>query len=47
MKLIDVKRQEQFKKEIETADGLVTKALDARKEKAAKADKQQSGIVMK
>ena len=38
---------EEFKKEIETADGLVTKALDARKEKAAKADKQNSGIVMK
>ena len=38
---------EEFKKEIETADGLVTKALDARKEKAAKADKSNSGIVMK
>ena len=38
---------EAFKKEIEIADGLVTKALDARKEKAAKADKQAGGIVMK
>lgn len=38
---------EEFKKEVEMADGLVTKALDARKEKAAKADKQGSGIVAK
>lgn len=38
---------EEFKKDVETADGLVTKALDARKEKAAKADKQGSGIVSK
>ena len=38
---------EEFKKEVETADALVTKALDARKEKAAKADKQGSGIVTK
>ena len=38
---------EEFKKEIETADGLVTKALDARKVKAEKANAQSSGIVAK
>ena len=39
--------QEEFKKEIETADGLVTKALEARKVKNEKANQQNSGIVMK
>ncbi len=39
--------QEEFKKEVEIADGLVTKALDARKVKAEKANQSQSGIVMK
>lgn len=38
---------EEFKKEVEIADGLVTKALDARKVKAEKANQSQSGIVMK
>jgi len=38
---------EEFKKEIEIADGLVTKALDARKVKNEKANQQNSGIVMK
>jgi Tetratricopeptide repeat len=37
---------DEYKKEIETADGLVTKALDARKVKAEKADKA-NGIVQK
>lgn len=38
---------EEYKKEIETADSLVTKALDARKVKNEKANKQNSGIVAK
>ena len=38
---------EDYKKEIETADGLVTKALDARKVKNEKANQQNSGIVAK
>ena len=37
---------EEFKKEIDTADGYITKALDARKIKAEKADKS-NGIVNK
>jgi len=38
---------EEFKKEIEIADGLVTKALDARKVKNEKANQQSGGIVAK
>ena len=38
---------EEFKKEIETADGLVTKALNARKVKNEKANQQSGGIVAK
>ncbi|HEY3742874.1 MAG TPA: tetratricopeptide repeat protein [Bryobacteraceae bacterium] len=38
---------DEYKKEIETADSLVTKALDARKVKNEKANKQNSGIVAK
>ena len=38
---------EEFKKEIETADGLVTKALNARKVKNEKANQMSGGIVAK
>lgn len=38
---------EEYKKEVEIADGLVTKALDARKIKNEKANQQNNGIVQK
>ena len=39
--------QEDYEKDVKIADGLITKALDARKVKAEKADKATGGIVMK
>jgi len=42
-----VESPEEYKKEVEIADGLVTKALDARKVKNEKANAQSGGIVAK